>query len=228
MEGLTTIHLGGKLGQLFGKRWDLQVSSPAEAIRAIDVNLKGELKKYLFKQGHSKFYKIGVGKKDVLVGKEELHNRSGRSAIYIIPAAKGRNSGVGKLLAAAALVIFSLTPWGRIVNAVTGNSLWIMAASLTVGGITQMLTPTPNFNQNSEGDSRGSNLFNGNATAITQGGAVGLIYGRARVTPMPVSISFDNQDQINSDNASITDYCTSDNGDGTVQYVPRGQGEECP
>ena len=238
MEGLTTIHLGGKLGQLFGKRWDLQVSSPAEAIRAIDVNLKGELKKYLFKQGHSKFYKIGVGKKDALIGKEELHNRSGRSAIYIIPVAKGRSSGVGKILAGVAIIAaialsggFAAGGWALASGG--GLSGWGtvavgMSASMILGGVTQLLTPTPNFNQNSQGDSRGSNLFNGNAAAISQGGAVGLIYGRALVTPMPISVSFENQDQIKPDNSDPGRFCIKEDENGSVQYVNKNPDGTCP
>lgn len=220
MEGLTTIHLGGKLGQLFGKEWRLQVSSPAEAIRAIDVNVKGELKKYLFKQGKSKFYKIGVGSKTSLIGEKELANRSGRSDIYIMPTIQGKNSGLGKILAAVAIV--AVTWWNPFSFA--AGSTWFTvgystAASLAIGGVVQLLTPAPNFNNNSQGESRGSNLFNGNASVATQGGAVGLVYGRALVTPMPISIAFDNEDQIKSDAAGTTEYNTTyDPSTGVVQY----------
>ena len=44
---LTTIHLVGSLGERFGKTWHLDVKSPAEAIRAIDVNTRGALAAYL-------------------------------------------------------------------------------------------------------------------------------------------------------------------------------------
>lgn len=220
MEGLTTIHLGGKLGQLFGKRWELQVSSPAEAIRAIDVNLKGELRKYLAKDGDKKFYKIAVGKKDALIDKTEIGNRSGQSAIYLMPTIKGKNSGLGKILAAVAIVAVTWwNPFGYAAASAWFTVGYTTAASLAIGGITQLLTPAPNFNQNSQGESRGSNLFNGNASVITQGGAVGLVYGRALVTPMPVSIAFDNEDQIKSDAAGNTEYDTTyDPSTGITQY----------
>lgn len=231
MQGLTTIHLGGKLGQLFGKRWDLMVASPAEAIRAIDVNLKGELRKYLLKQGKTKFYKIGVGKKDALIGEKELGNRSGNSAIYISPVAKGRSSGFGKILAAVAIV--AVTWWNPFGFAAT--SAWFAAgysaaASLAIGGVVQLLTPTPNFNNNNQGDSRGdgSTFFQGGATAISQGGAIGLVYGRALVTPMPISISTNNTDRSKPDVAGVIDYCTTTDENGLVQYPPLGEGEVCP
>ena len=101
---------------------------------------------------------------------------------------------------------------------------------MVLGGITQLLTPAPNFNNNAEGESRGSNLFGGNASTITQGGGVGLVYGRALVTPMPVSISFDNTDQIKPDAAGTVTYCEKVSGtDGDlVQYVPVADGAVCP
>lgn len=237
MEGLTTIHLGGKLGQLFGKRWDLMVNSPAEAIRAIDINLKGKLRAYLTKQGISKFYKVGVGNKDALLGERELANRSGRSAIYISPVAKGKNSGLGKIIAAVAIAAFVISnPFGWAAFAIgstmatTGVGAMIglsLSASLLLGGVAQLLTPAPNFNNNPEGgETRGSNLFGGNASAITQGGAVGLVYGRALVTPMPVSISFDNKDQAMPE-IDIGGFCTRDDGNGLISYNP-SDGTVCP
>lgn len=240
MQGLTTIHLGGKLGQLFGKRWDLMVKSPAEAIRAIDVNLKGKLRQYLAKEGAKKFYKVAVGKKDALLDKNELNNRSGHSPIYIMPAAKGANSGLGKVLAGVAIIAaialtggFAAGGWAMASGGGLGGWGVVavgMSASLILGGITQMLTPTPNFNQNAEGDSRGdgSTFFQGGSTAISQGGAVGLVYGRALVTPMPISISTNNTDRSKPDVAGVIDYCTTTDENGLVQYPPLGEGEVCP
>lgn len=235
MQGLTTIHLGGKLGQLFGKRWELMVKSPAEAIRAIDVNLKGKLRQYLAKEGAKKFYKVAVGKKDALLDKNELNNRSGHSPIYIMPAAKGANSGGAKIFAGIALIALAVVSGGTSLAA-TGflggfaSTAALVGASLVLGGITQMLTPTPNFNQNAEGDSRGdgSTFFQGGSTSISQGGAVGLVYGRALVTPMPISISTNNTDRSKPDVAGVIDYCTTTDENGLVQYPPLGEGEVCP
>lgn len=232
MQGLTTIHLGGKLGQLFGKRWDLMVASPAEAIRAIDVNLKGELRKYLLKQGKTKFYKVGVGKKDALIGEKELGNRSGNSAIYISPVAKGKSSGWGKIMAAVVIAVatYYLGPLAGKFSGMVTQMGYGAAAALAVGGVVQLLTPTPNFNNNNQGDSRGdgSTLFQGGATAVSQGGAIGLVYGRALVTPMPISISTNNTDRSKPDVAGVVDYCTTTDENGLVQYPPLGAGEVCP
>ncbi len=223
MQGLTTIHLGGQLGQIFGAKWELHVSSVAEAIRAIDANVKGKFRQYLLKDGHNKFYNVGIGKETVLIDKEELTNRSGNADIFILPIVGGASTGAGKIIAGVVLVIIGAF------TSIYGGGYFIQAGvSLILGGIVQLLTPVPNFNNNTEGDSRGSNLFNGNASSVSQGGAVGLIYGRALVTPMPVSISFDNVDVINPDNAGLTEYCTVQDGSGSTQYVPREPDQDCP
>mgnify|MGYP001603506129 CR=1 FL=1 len=232
MDGLTTIFLGGKLGTLFGKEWQLIVSSPAEAIRAIDINLGGRLRRYLSTEGAKKFYRVAVGHKKNDLTKEELGNRSGQADIYILPTVRGAKSGAGKLIAAVVLAVVTYGAslyWqgaAGIGTAVTAG--YTTAASLAVGGITQLLTPTPNFNQDTAGESRGSTLFNGNAVAVSQGGAVGLVYGRALVTPMPVCLSFANQDVAISSDAGNINYCRVTLEGGGFQWVPRDEDGNCP
>lgn len=243
MEGLTTIFLGGKLGTLFGKEWRLLVGSPAEAIRAIDINLGGALKRYLTTEGARKFYRVAVGHKKNDLTKEELANRSGQADIYILPTVRGAKSGLGKIFAGVALIVltyftggFASGGWAMASGgglSAAGTFVVGMSASLILGGITQLLTPTPNFNQNTVGESRGSTLFNGNATAVSQGGAVGLVYGRALVTPMPICLSFANQDVTNngepiSSDAGNINYCRVELEGGGFQWVPRDEDGNCP
>ncbi len=196
-DGLTTIRLGGKLGSLFGREWRLRVSSPAEAIRAIDVNTGGKLRAYLRSQGTKGFYKVALGRKDNLLEKQELTNRSGETDIYILPTVRGAGSGVGKILTALALIVVAVYfPFALpgLTIAQTTAVVYTVAASLAIGGAAQLLTPTPNFSQDNSAQTAGSTLFNGNATAIAQGLAVTIVYGRALVAPMPVCISFSNED----------------------------------
>ncbi len=244
MDGLTTIHLGGKLGSLFGKEWKLLVSSPAEAVRAIDINLGGKLRRYLRTEGAKKFYKIAVGRKDNLLDKTELTNRSGQTDIYILPTVRGAGSGAGKIIAGLAIIALAVfvPAVGAYVGATFGTTagaaslgIGLLGASLVLGGVTQLLTPTPNFNQDSSSaETDGSTIFNGNATAIAQGGAVGIVYGRALVTPMPVCISFTNQDITLSNGQRVTtdagkvDYCQVTLEGGGYQFVPRDENGECP
>lgn len=201
-QKLTKVFLHGRLGKLYGKEWNLAVKSPAEAIRAIDINVNGKLKQQLYKEGTSKYYKICLGNKDNALDKNELANPSGNTPIHIIPVIKGKKSGFGKILAAIAIIIavvvlqqYQLLPaLPGLTVAQTAMVAYSTAAALIVGGVTQMLTPLPSFNTNPDGDGRGSNLFQGNSIVTTQGSTVGLVYGRMMVTPMPVSLSLDNYD----------------------------------
>lgn len=224
---LTNIFLHGRLGKAYGHEWKLDVRSPAEAIRAIDANLKGRLKEQLYKEGTKKFYKVCLGNVENPLEKNELSINSGRVDIHIVPVPKGRKSGLGKILAAAAIIALMVWNPGAAFIGAKGLTMWgtmaaTAAASLALGGVVQMLTPTPNFNQNSDGDGRGSSLFQGNSVVTTQGSTVGLVYGRMMVTPMPVSIAFDNYDQAASSNDFRTvQYTTRYNAEtGVLEQVP--------
>jgi predicted phage tail protein len=182
-----TVHLGGRLGILFGKEWRLNVASPAEALRAIDINTKGGFRRYLSKDT-SKEYHICIGSKtkEGSIGKDELKSRSGQSDIYVLPAIKGRNSGWFKIIAGVILIIV-----GAIIDYYTGgggNVLIGFGASLVFGGITQLLTSAPKQNQQLQ-----SFNFQGNASTAYQGSAVPVFYGRYLISPIPICVSFSAQ-----------------------------------
>jgi predicted phage tail protein len=193
---LVNVYLEGKLGQLFGREWRLAVKSPGEAFRAININLKGKLKEYLVNQGAKKYYKIAIQKKDNLISpKEEINNPSGEGDIYFIPTIRGKSTGLGKIIAGAVLVIIGavlfVTGWGSVFSA----PLISAGVGLMIGGVVQLMTPIPKMGlQESQSyDQRSSSIFQGNSTTITQGSAVGIVYGRALVPPMPISMSMRNE-----------------------------------
>lgn len=195
-QKLTKVFLHGRLGKLYGKEWNLAVRSPGEAIRAINSNVNGKLIQQLQKEGTKKFYKICLGNTENALDKNEASNPSGNVDIHIIPVVKGKKSGWAKILAAIAIVIISIyyPPAAALLKAYpsVAVAVYSTAASLFIGGVQQLLTPVPNFNQNSDGDGRGSNIFQGNSSIVSQGSTVGLVYGRMLATPMPISVSFDN------------------------------------
>jgi predicted phage tail protein len=224
---IVKIILGGALGRKFGKEWNLRVGSVAEAVQAIDVNTGGKFRGHLYKEGNKKFYKIALGRKDNLLDKEELCNPSGKNDIYILPVIKGREKGLTKILAAvaiAAVTYFTFGAGGFFANAALATAGYSAAASLAIGGIVQLLTPVPNFNQSpSQDSSRGSNIFAGNAASASQGEGVALVYGRALVAPTPVCLSFSAVDQLNvgSDSYATQEYDIEYGDGGVVNYIPR-------
>lgn len=190
---LRKIFLTGKLGKLFGEKWELDVQSVSEAIRAINANTKGKFFEYLRTDGAKKYYKIGLGKKENLIEPlVEANGVSGKTDIYIMPTIKG-SSAVGKIIAGIVLIVVGIVAMAY--GQTWGAQLVKLGAGLVLGGIVQLLTPVPPSNQTSESDGRGSNIFAGNANTVTQGSAVGVIYGRVLVSPMPISLSVDNVDK---------------------------------
>jgi predicted phage tail protein len=222
---MVNIYLTGKLGRLFGEKWTLDVKSPAEAMQAIDVNLRGKLRQYLAGEGALKYYKVAVQKKNNTLLREEIKNPSGKGDIYIMPTIKGRGDNAGaKILIGAIFIIAAFASGGATLAAsgFLGGFAPIVAGigvSLVLGGITQLLTPTPSFNAGSATDQKQSSLFQGNATAISQGGAVPIVYGRVLVSPMPISVSNNSYDQPSTE-ASIGSVDQTELPGGGYEYTP--------
>lgn len=204
---LTTIHLVGSLGRAVGHyKLEMDVFSVGEAVRAIDIVTDGKLSQYLRGPGKDKYYKVALQKRDNVVDKEELTHRSGRSTIWIIPTIRGRNSSGGKILAGIAILALTYFTGGLAVGAAgwmgatatAASPLGIMAigfgVSLLLGGITQLLTPKPQGPAANE-EMAQSTSFQGNATAVVQGGPVPIVYGRMLVPALPISITISNNTQ---------------------------------
>lgn len=219
-EGIT-VHLGGRLGTLFGKEWKgLRVSSPAEAFRAIDINTKGRFRQYLAKDPKREYH-VTIQKKsaETCLSAEELKHRTGNGDIYLLPAIQGRNNGWVKIVAGAVLVVIGVAidyfSGGSL--SLLGNAFIAMGSSLILGGITQLLTPIPKQNQQLQ-----SYNFQGNATTVNQGGCVPIFYGRYLISPVPICVSFSASDinySTNNIQGGTVTSSYSSNGNG-VQYGP--------
>lgn len=221
---LTVVHLIGSLARAVGhKRLELDVKSPAEAMRAINVITRGKLEQYLRGPGKDKHYKVALQRRDNVIGIDELQHPSGRSTIYIMPTIRGRNEGWQKIAIGVVILVAAIYTGGlaagasgwagagataaTATTAATGTTLSLagtiaigFGTSLILGGITQMITPTPKGGSaGSSADPRGSTAFAGNATTVVQGGCVPVVYGRALVTPIPISITVENTDVFTTD-----------------------------
>jgi predicted phage tail protein len=217
---MTTIYLHGVLGRKFGKLWKLEVSSVAEAIRAIDINLKGKLSEYWQGAARDKKYTVKIGDYGIQDEKELAANSVGVSDIHITPIIKGSKSGPMKILAGIVLIVVGYFTFGT--TSAWGIALISSGASLTLGGIQQMLTPIPNFNQGTGSDaaSNGSSIFQGNAATQAQGGSVPLVYGKMLVAPMPISMSLVNSDVVTTDTGYIGGATGNELPGGGTQYTP--------
>lgn len=208
---LTKIVLVGSLGNAMGlTEWNLDVKSPAEAIRAININTRGKLEQYLAGPARDRYYRIALQRRDNVIGREEATHRSGRSTIFIMPTIRGRNSGVGKIFAGIGLLALAYFTGGLAGGAIgwagagatatagaslsfAGSIVVGFGVSMILGGISQILTPRPQ-GPNASPEQATSTSFPGNAGAVVQGSAVPVVYGRALVSPLPVAVTTTNND----------------------------------
>jgi predicted phage tail protein len=221
------------------EEWHLDVKSVSEAIRAININTRGALETYLAGPAKARLYRIALQKRDNVIDPKEATNRSGRSTIYIMPTIRGRNSGLGKVLAGIALIALTYGAAAGFLGAAAGNFVGAGAfgaiaggsatlagtvlmgfgISLLLGGISQILTPRPQ-GPNASPDQNASTTFPGTAAVVTQGGTLPVVYGRALVAPIPIAITTSNND-VSSTAAGTTGGVTATPlpGGGT-QYNP--------
>lgn len=211
---MTTVYLYGHLGRKFGHRWSLDVSSPAEAVRALMAN-RSDFHAYMV-QHSAPGYRVFVGA-DPIRGVERLGDPIGRQAIKIVPvvagAAKDPTIGiiVGAIIVIAAVVSLQVyaVPLGLTVatgaGAAATTSLTIagqlvlsagfIGAGLVVGGLSQLLAGTPKAPGISEKEAnRPSFLFNGVVNTTAQGHPVPVGYGRMRVGSAVISAGITTED----------------------------------
>lgn len=148
---LRKVHLHGRLGKKFGRRYDLAVNSPAEAVRALAFQLPG-FSSYIRDKG----YVVSIGRGTVLDA-EAMALRLGKQGdIHITPAAPV--SGLETILLGATL---------------------LFTAFAAVSVLSMPKVPTAASREEATKDS--SYIFDGAVNSTEQGHPVQLVYGRFRV-----------------------------------------------
>lgn len=137
MSSLETVRLGGMLRQ-FGRQYRLSVRTPAEAIKALCVQMP-DLERFISSAKERGLeFAIFRGSKNI---QEKELGFSGKGDIRIVPVITGsKRAGslqtiIGSVLIAAAFVL-SFTPF-----AAASPFLYQIGAAMTIGGIIQMLSP---------------------------------------------------------------------------------------
>lgn len=187
-QKLRTVRLYGHLGARFGRTHQFAVASAAEAIRALCSQFEG------FREAISKVnvaVRIGtrvINESDVRSGR--LADPVGKDDIRIapVPVGSGKNGVLQTVLGVILIVV----------GAYTGNAALIgSGVSLVVGGVVQMLTPTPSLDKNRDGpNNRASYNFNGPVNTSAQGNPVPVLYGRMMVGSYVVSGGIYNEESF--------------------------------
>jgi predicted phage tail protein len=192
---LRKIKLYGRLAKFIGKRvLEADVSSAAEAVRFLLANWP-ELERHMADQ----HYRVSLGGYDL--GEDELHDPAGKQPIKIVPVVTGAGA-VGRIIAGAALIALSfvIIPLG-IAAAGAGIATMVggIGASLVLGGVAQLLTPTPTLSlgTDSPNDPRKSYSFSGIQNTSRQGTPVPIVYGEMLVGSVVISAGID-VDQVSA------------------------------
>lgn len=165
------------MGKRFGREFELDVQTPAEAIRALSSQVKG-FRAYLHAHQQDAF-KVFVGGRN---SSEELgFPCSDKEIIRIAPVIQGARAA-GRIVLGVVLIIASFfVPGSTPYAAQIAAGLFGMGASMAIGGIVQLLSPTPSSDSGMASESvtnKPSYNFNGPVNTTAQGHPVPLAYGK--------------------------------------------------
>jgi predicted phage tail protein len=186
---LRKIKLYGKLAKFIGHRvLEADVATAAEAVRFLLANWP-ELEAHMSDQ----HYRVSIGTYDIDL--EELHHPAGAAPISFVPVVAGAGA-VGRVLAGIALIALSflIIPLGiAAAGAGIATAVGLAGASLLLGGIAQLLTPTPKVAQGADkqDDPRKSYSFSGIQNTSRQGVPVPIVYGETIVGSVVISAGID-------------------------------------
>lgn len=190
---MVTIRLLGEAGRRFGRRFQLAVKTPAEAVRALCVQIPA-LRQYIIESGENGImWRVVTDHAEGLNEDQLMWPLSKRLVLAPIPAGRG---GVGKILVGVALVIASVA----IVFGTVGGGIPFAVAGLGMifSGVADLLTPTPKMPNVSSGtgggitrgrsreEQRNSFTFDKSNANTQQGEVVPVLYGERIIGSLPV------------------------------------------
>jgi predicted phage tail protein len=195
---LRKIKLYGKLAKFIGHRvLEADVATAAEAVRFLLANWP-EAEAHM----NDQHYRVSIGTYDIDL--EELHHPAGAAPISFVPVVAGAGA-TGRIIAGIALIalsfgIASLAAGAALAGSLSGFALQAVAfgtqagliagIGLVLGGVAQLLTPTPKISQD-EGDPRKSFSFSGIQNTNRAGVPVPVVYGETLVGSVVISAGID-------------------------------------
>lgn len=212
---MKVIKVYGALRERLGQcRFELNVATPAQAIKALCVNFPGLDKWLVDSEKDGIAYRVKVGRQEATPEDVSVLGLpwSEREVFSITPvvAGAGGNGGFGAFLIGAALIGASfLFPGAGLFGAgmgvfgplapatigtltTVGTALSAVGAGLVLTGISQMISPTPQPGMELKEANRIQNFtFSGITNTAQQGLAVPIAYGRVVVGSAVISSGLD-------------------------------------
>ena len=181
---MKSIRLHGYLGERFGKSFELDVQTPAEAIRALCYQLPGF--KLVLADDTDGFKCFAASTS--LAEQDLLLPFSSKEVFHVVPAvtgaAEGKSGGtqilIGIVLIAAAFFTIGAS-WGAsypLLFEAVMTGMTVVGTSMILGGVATLLFAPPKPSGSSERpENRPSYNFNGAVNTTQQGGCIPLLYG---------------------------------------------------
>ena len=192
-----SVYLQGELGERFGSKFVVNTNNYADIFKCINAN-RPDFLPYV-RKCHQEDINFMVETEDGSIDQTDLIVPicKGDVTISLVPA--GSKSGIGKILAAIAIVIIIMYNPGLFAavgaegavatNFALGlNTYGAIAASMAINlamtGIQQLMAPDPAVDQ----DAPTNYLFSGGANNAVEGDPVPILYGELRVPGRPIAV----------------------------------------
>jgi len=178
------------MGRRFGRLHEFEISSPAEALRALRANHGRPFAQYLFEMREAPF-RIYIG--DEIADLQRMTMPVGPEPIRIVPVIQGGKDAFWGILAGALLIIFA-GPIGQALGGqlIAASTITTIAAgigwSLVLGGVAQLLFKPPELQNSDRTENQPSFAFNGAVNTVAQGNPVPVGYGRLIVGSQVISL----------------------------------------
>ena len=165
----------------FGQEFDLHAKSPAEALKGLLVQIEG-LRSHI----NAGYYRVKFNQEvlDEEAIKERFHHNA-TGELHLIPVTSGAGKYgqiiFGVVLIAASWYIGGAAGWAYLGGSSLASGMFMMGASMILGGIAQLLTKPPSLDSGgAEEKSSRNTAFSNLQNSGADGKPVPLAFGRVR------------------------------------------------
>ena len=207
--------------QLGQSRFEFVADTPAQALKALLVNFSGLEKWLLDSEKRGVAYRVTVGKQRVHNDDVSglLLPWSDQEVFSITPVLMGSGRGFGQVMLGVGLVALAIVAGPAaggflglgaglggsaatagaaismgLISGVAASAIGMIGLSLILGGVAQMISPTPKppgLREQNDAVRLESNAFSGIVNATRQGVAVPIAYGRVFAGSVVLSAGLD-------------------------------------
>ena len=218
---MKVVKVYGELRKRLGQcRFEFDVATPAQAVKALCVNFPGLDKWLIDSEQDGVGYRVKIGKEDVTPASSDLLAMpwSEREVFSITPVVAGAGGGVGRIFAGVALIgasflfpgaglfgttsLFGISAAGATGAGVVaggaaltavGTAVSAIGAGLVLTGVADIISPMapPGLEASKEAAKMQNMSFSGVVNTGRQGLPVPIAYGRVFVGSAVISSGFD-------------------------------------